>query len=432
MSAMRKKTILEQFEERRKGSTDTSAYTEAPRKSTSISNDSIKNQVNNLYQTSNTSTSTNSMWDRVANRAKDIMNDTAKSVSNFTLGVSSSAKSSLSYMEDMSNNNSNNYKRYNQLIGKLNEDNKEQKERLNKNNTSGETIPLNIREQKLSNINNQKILLPQKEYKSPIQKTLDDSISKDEERIQTNIENSKTKIGKKVSELMPSIGQSTAGMVAGTINPSLGFSYFQTSAGGNYIREAKARGMNDSQSALYGTIMGAMEGVTESVGAKLTTDVGKAVFKNGAKEGLKAFGLDVAENFFEEAVMEPIQEAVMQATGGQSDWSNIGQRILESGINGALTSVIMGGASAGIGTATQLITKVQNGEQISQKEIAYTLKEINKNEEIDIEKILVNSFQFTAEDLMKNSDVQNKVNSKLENISEQISQSEAENIKRNL
>ena len=166
---------------------------------------------------------------------------------------------------------------------------------------------------------------------------------------------------------MPSIAQSTSGMVASAINPALGISYFQTSAGGSYTRDAKSKGMNDEQAMLYGSIMGAMESATESIGAKLTTGVGKSFFKDGAKEGLKAFGLDIAENFFEEAIMEPIQETVMQATGGTADWDNIAQRMWESGVNGALTSIIMGGASAGIGKATKIVTKIENGNQISQK-----------------------------------------------------------------
>ena len=217
-------------------------------------------------------------------------------------------------------------------------------------------------------------------------------------------------------------------MGLGAINPALSVAFWQTSAGGDYIRQAEQKGMTGTQAQIYGTIMGAMESITESIGAKLTENVGKAFFKDGAKEGLKAFGLDIAENFFEEAIMEPIDEAVTQLSGGEADYNNIGARMWESGINGALTSVLMGGASAGIGKASNVIFKMQNGQQVTQEEIADALKEINKSEEVDIEKLLAESFKFTAEDLYKNLDAQARTEQKLENIAGQMTQEEGRNL----
>lgn len=179
---------------------------------------------------------------------------------------------------------------------------------------------------------------------------------------------------------------------------------------------------------LYGTIMGSMESATEWIGAKLTTGVGKAFFKSGAVEGLKALGLDIAENFFEEAIMEPIQEVVKQAIGKDGDWQGIGKRMLQSGINGALTSIIMGGASAGIGKASNLVFKMQSGQQITQEEIADTLKEINKSEEVDIEKILANNFKFTAEDLAVNLDAQQRTEQRLDEVAETLTRNEAQQL----
>ncbi len=433
MSAMRKKSLVELVQDRVNNSTDTSAYKEVNTTSKINSNNSsIKTKVDSLYQKSNINMST---WDKVKQSASNIMNDSGKVASNFGLGMSSSAKNSLYYIQSASEHNFENYKRYNQFTGKLKEEEKELNERLsnkeneNSKNKTGIDIINKFKNQGIENTDKKKVLLPQKQYESSILKGIDESIAKDEEKIQQNIEDSKTRVGKKVAELMPSIAQSTSGMVASAINPALGISYFQTSAGGSYTRDAKSKGMNDEQAMLYGSIMGAMESATESIGAKLTTGVGKSFFKDGAKEGLKAFGLDIAENFFEEAIMEPIQETVMQATGGTADWDNIAQRMWESGVNGALTSIIMGGASAGIGKATKIVTKIENGNQISQNEIVDTLKEINKSEEVDIEKLLVESFQFTAQDLLKNTDVQKNVDTKLENISSEISQSEAKEFK---
>lgn len=427
---MRKKTYLEQLQDRVNGNSDTSVYTD--KEKTKVSNSSVRDQVDNLYNRNKTNIQQDDIWERVKSRAKDILNDNKNIIKNLGIGISSSAKNGLYYIENSSENIFSNYKKQNQLNARLKKDKEEKEKIINGNynniNKTLSTIENLHKENKMAKFQNP-ILQKAKEnldLKSPILEGFENSILKDEEKIQKNIENSKTKVGKKVAELMPSIGQSVSGMVAGMVNPALGLAYFQTSAGGNYTREAKAKGLNEKQAMTYGTIMGAMESITESIGAKLTTGVGKSVFKDGAKEGLKAFGLDVAENFFEEAIMEPIQETVMKATGGQADWSNMAQRMWNSGIDGALTSVIMGGASAGIGKATKLITKIENGQQIKQEDIVETLKEINDSEEVDIEKLLVNSFQFTAEDLIRNTDVQKSTNKKLEKIASEMSQAEKE------
>lgn len=429
---MRKKTYLEQLQDRINGSADTSIYTDKP--NSNISNSSIKSQVDNLYNRNKSNIQQDNIWERVKARANNILNDNKNIIKNLELGISSSAKSALYYIENSSENIFSNYKKQNQFNARLKKDRAEKEKIINGNYSNNSKIVSNIenlrKENKTANFENL-ILQRAKEnsqLKSPILEGLENSISNDEEKIQKNIESSKTKIGKKVSELMPSIGQSASGMALGIVNPVLGLSYFQTSAGGNYTREAKERGLDEKQAMRYGTIMGAMESITESVGAKLTTGVGKAVFKDGAKEGLKAFGLDVAENFFEEAIMEPIQEIAMKTTGGQADFSNMTQRMWNSGIDGALTSVIMGGASAGIGKATKLVTKIEQGQQVKQEDIVDTLKAINESEEVDIEKLLVNSFQFTAEDLFRNTDVQKNTNAKLENIAGEISTQEAQNI----
>lgn len=188
-------------------------------------------------------------------------------------------------------------------------------------------------------------------------------------------------------------------------------------------------GYNDKQADLFGAIMGSMEGVTEAVGGALTANIGKKFASKGVKEGLKAIGLDVAENFLEESIMEPIQELSKQAIGKNGDWTDIGKRMLQAGIDGALTSIIMGGVSAGIGSAVKLATKVENNETISQEEIAKTLKDINQSEEIDIEKLLVDSFNFQAQDLMRVTEAQERKDTRLEKVAEDISQDEARKIK---
>lgn len=175
--------------------------------------------------------------------------------------------------------------------------------------------------------------------------------------------------------------------------------------------------------------MGSMEGATEALGGVLVANVGKKIVSKGALEGLKAYGLDIAENFLEESIMEPIQELTKQVIGKNGDWQDLFKRMLQSGIDGALTSIIMSGVSAGVGSAINLANKSQNNEIITQEEIKQTLQDINKNEEIDIEKLLVNSFNFQAEDLMRVTEAQQRKDNRLEKVSQEVSQYEGTKLK---
>ena len=196
------------------------------------------------------------------------------------------------------------------------------------------------------------------------------------------------------------------------------------SAGGGYTRQALAMGYNDKQADLFGAIMGSMEGATEAVGGALTANVGKKFASKGLQAGLGALGLDVTENFLEEAIMEPIQELTKQSIGKNGDWKDITKRMLRSGLDGALTSIIMGGVSAGVGSAVKVATKAQNNEVISQEEIKQALQDINKSEEVDIEKLLVDSFNFQAQDLMQVTEAQQRKDDRLEKVAQDISQAE--------
>lgn len=370
---------------------------------------------------------------------KGLLKDVKNITSNFGLGIKKAGESSMYYIEEMSNKQ-NNYKRHNQFMSKLNQ-NKEQEENLKNGKTleGKEIIQRSLpnlkdfKQQQLVKQATDPILQKAKEVQnleSPVAQNLSQKMIADEEKIQQNIDSSSNPISRKIAELMPSIAQSTTGLAASAINPGLGFAFWQTSAGGDYIKDAKLRGMNDEDALKYGTIMGAMESATEWVGGELTKGVGKAISKGEIVKGLKALGLDMGENFFEESIMEPIQEAIASMTGGKetADWSNMAQRMLQSGIDGALTSIIMGGASAGIGKATSLIGKMQSGEKITQEEIADTLKEINKQEEIDIEKVLVSSFGFNSQDLYKNIDAEKRTNKRLDNVANEVVQYEARKI----
>jgi len=167
------------------------------------------------------------------------------------------------------------------------------------------------------------------------------------ERIQENIEKQSNPALKKLAEINPSIGQMLPGMVGGP----LGTTYFMTSAAGNYYDDAKQRGMNEEQANIYSSIMGIIEGATESIGAKLTTNVGKQLLRKNIKGALINYGLDIGENFLEESIVEPISELVAQTTAGKdkANWDNMKGRMIQSGIDGALTAVITGSVSGAVG-----------------------------------------------------------------------------------
>ena len=236
--------------------------------------------------------------------------------------------------------------------------------------------------------------------KQGINKMIDDT----NQKIAENADEIKNPIIRKIAELAPSIGQMSTGMVAGMANPVLGASAFGTSAGGNYIKEAEERGMNEDEAFKYGTIMGAMEGATEAVGGAITKNIGKNIIKGNLKNSAKLAGLNIAENFAEEALMEPISEATATVVGGKetADWNQIGKRMLDSGIDGALVSVIMGGASAGIGSAVNVVNKIATGRNVSSNEIN-TAKQDVQNNIADTE---VQQRLQEAQDLINN--VQNK------------------------
>lgn len=337
-------------------------------------------------------------------KEKGFIQDLENTASTAITSVGKTGKSALYYMQSATLNNSDAYKE------------------LSKRNAI-----IKKKEEDSQSIINGKISSDYKDYsnlKDPILDSLDKSIQKDEEKIQLNIDTTSNRALKKLNELVPSMTQSVVGMGVTAINPALGIAFWQTSAGGDYIRQAKHEGMNDEQAFLYGTIMGSLESGTEWVGGKLTANVSKKIAKDGVISGLKAYGLDIGENFLEETIMEPLQEIVKEATGGEADWNDIGNRMLRSGIDGALTSIIMGGVSAGVGKAQNLFSKIQNGEQITHQEIADTLKEINKSEEIDIENLLKQSFGFVT----KNDMELENTNRKLDNIATQLSNEESANI----
>lgn len=227
-----------------------------------------------------------------------------------------------------------------------------------------------------------------------VKKVIQDSIQEDNKKIEIEQEKMSNGVTKKLGELAPSIGQMGAGMVANVVNPALGASYFFTSAGGGYIDEAKQRGMTDKQAFQFGTIMGGMESATELVGLEnfkkagiglksLITggkSAGKEVAKTSLKTVLKNYGIGVADNFIQEALIDPIQEVVASQIGGKdkANWENMPQQMLQDGINGALVAMITGGIGLGIKSCTSVAEKINSGKKVSQSEYKQAITDAQK------------------------------------------------------
>ena len=320
---------------------------------------------------------------------------------NLFFGASSGVKQTLKYVETANEQNFDNY------------ENIRERQYLTSPNVSMEDKVKQIQSNNLLINNNQKIQLAsqnvrdygtltnplyntEKQETNLVKKGLQDSIDQDTLKSQENINNTTGIITRKLAELAPSIGQMTVGWGASAVNPMLGISYFLTSAGGSYIDDAKNRGMNDDQAFTYGTIMGAMEGVTEEIGISKLMKGGKALSKGAVKEALKNYGLNAADNFIQEAIIEPISEATATIVGGKetADWDDITGRMLQAGFDGALSALIMDGASAGINSSIRLVDKIRNNENISQTEIKKAIEDINKNENINVEDTIRNEMNY--------------------------------------
>lgn len=188
---------------------------------------------------------------------------------------------------------------------------------------------------------------------------------------------SSSPIAKKLAELAPSIGDNVVSMGLTAVNPVLGTASFILSAGGSYLDDARARGMNDDQAFGYATVMGIFEGGTEAViSGSMVDKIGRKFLGKGlSDEVLNSFGVSATENFFQEAIMEPLQEGTATIFGGKdaANWDNIWGRFFESGVDGILSAIILGGASVGIASAENVVNKVNPTGNDYNKAIVDTL-----------------------------------------------------------
>ena len=342
----------------------------------------IKTSTNELYKNNKTY-----IWEQV----QSIANESGKNVQNVGLGINNGINYFRQQLERSTRNNS-----FNNAVNMNNEFLQEQ---LNKN--PNDEKAKSMLEQNNKYINNMK------NNQDNYQNKLKEKINNNNEKIQKNIDTINNPILKKTAQLAPSIGQMIPSFI-----PGFGAVYASGSASGQYYEDAKQRGMNDEEAQKYSGIMGLMEGASEMIGIEnlskagkgvnaLVKGTGKEIVKEGTKEltkssmktVLKNYGIGIADNIIQEAIIDPIQELTAQTVAGKdkAQWEGIGQKMLQDGINGGLVSAILGGANLGIQSCTGVVEKLHSNQKITGQEIQNAVKEAGQ--QLDTSKMMLDSVE---------------------------------------
>lgn len=246
-----------------------------------------------------------------------------------------------------------------------------------------------------------------KAIKTPTEQRIDwlsDIKRQNEAKIQNLQSQTDSEFAKNVIGFVPNLSQQAVNIGASLVNPGLGMAVATAGAKGSYLDVAKQRGMNEEESRTFSNIMSVVEGATEMIGINNITKgikgvnaLAKTGIKGAKKEiqkeivdtAIKSYGKSILDNAVQEAITEPIQEAVADITAKKGDWNNILGRSLESGFSGALTAAITGGASMGISAAVGYVQKVTNGYKPTQTETIQAVNQIY-NEATENQKQVLN------------------------------------------
>ena len=354
----------------------------------------LKNSAQQYYDNSN-----------ISYKNKNIFEDILGIGENLVRGASSGLKQTMNYATAVNKG----YKGYNDITNKL---------------ARAKYLSMPIQDRKEEDLN-----------KNFIEEAVNNSIQKDNEAVSKNINSMSGKVTQKLSELAPSIGQMGVGAVLSSVNPALGTGYFYSSAAGGYLDDAKSRGMNERQALVYSSVLGGLEAATEEVGIRNSEKAGagvKALLSGAGKEGaktaveniakkeiatsvkdvLKNYGIGIADNFIQEAIMDPLQEISATAVAGKekADWSGMGQKMLQDGINGGLVAAIVGGANLGINSCIGIVDKNNNGQNVSQTEYKQALQDA----------------QEAGIDIQQN--IKDKINEQINNLNNQEGKTNTENL----
>lgn len=363
------------------------------------------------------------------NEAKNVKSDVVRVAKGAGLGAANGLISASGQSEFLTQQRSDRYRKFNELQTDV-ENQKQLK-------TAQDNLNYNIQKLDKSKTTNGIRITPKSNINdSKTMKMFNEKQNEINQKIIENSESSNTKIGKYLSsEVAPSMGQSLVGTALDIVAPGMGSAYRMLSYSGNYTQDGLNKGMNENQAAMYGLVMGGVESAMDAIGDKLKSkaigeSIKSKVLKDIIKTSTKELGINM---FFEgsgEALTEPLQEVIAKVYGGKADYDNMLERMGQSFLAGAISELLMTGTSLGYGNSINAYNKIQNGEQITTKEITSALKEIQEREEVDIEKILKDNLNFAQENLIQEN--QNQINkqtdNKLNNIAEQLSTDEIKKI----
>lgn len=267
--------------------------------------------------------------------------------------------------------------------------------------------------------------------KSDVKPFYQEKINKINQRMAENTEKASNPVTKKIAGLSQSIGNNVVGGVVTAINPTAGFAYFTGSAMGSYYDEAvNERGMSDSEARNYATIMGLMEGATEKyLAAENIKGARKIMEGTGLKKSLESFGLEIGENFIQEAVMPAISELATKSIAGnehlkydfrtENGWKELATDSLNDGIDGALSAILLSGTTRGVASCVNLTNKARNGGKISKQEIKTAISDAQKSG-VNVETILKDKIQENAKKRVLN--LENETSGLPQNVQNNIEQ----------
>ena len=190
------------------------------------------------------------------------------------------------------------------------------------------------------------------------------------------------------------------------------------SAAGSYESDARNRGMTKEEASMYGSIMGVMEGASEMVGVSNFLKAGKSLKKGAFREALRSYGLNMADNAIQEAVIDPVDELVAQVASGKTKndystaegWVQLGKDMVQDGIDGALSAMLMDGVGAGINSSVYLYDKIKNGKNINKQDLVNAYTDIQDNPNIDVEEHFKNSFSYQLQKILNEDGLYTAVN----------------------
>lgn len=234
-----------------------------------------------------------------------------------------------------------------------------------------------------------------------------DNINYLNKKMAENTEKTTNPAARKIAELSQSLGNNAVGMAVTAVNPGAGLVYFTGSAKGSYYDEAIERGMTPEEADKYSGVMALVEGTAERYLAGQNIKGFKAILEGtGLKNAVKAFGIEIGENFVQEAVMPSISEVTALTTAGkehlkydfstEEGWKELLNDSLSSGIDGALSAIILNGTTKGVASATRVVNKMSAGETVTQQEITTAIEDSQKAG-IDVEGILQEEITRAAE-----------------------------------